>query len=104
MTKTEILKHLEKYGKSELIDSPFVHAALFTLKRIDLAEKEVIKYGDTQQAGPNSKYTQKNGYMQAYESWINIYKGICSELGLSPRARDKWKVAHITRDRSKLFK
>ena len=102
-TKSQIIKHLKKFNKWDPVDMPLVEQAVSVLEQMREARQEIEIHGAVY-VSPKTGHSSMSGYVQVYLGLCKQYYQLSAKLGLSPRAREKWKVAHIARDRSHLFK
>ena len=102
MNKEWIKKHLNEYGKAKQIDEPLIDRLLFIDEELTKLT-DLIKEHGTVQVTKNG-YITKSGYQASYEGYLRYYTILCSELGLSPKARDKWQQPKKEKPKNKLIK
>ena len=86
--KQKIKKHLERFGKTELIDEVWVDEAVWIMGELTKIKKQLKKEGLVHVTQNN--YSTKNGYLQTYEALLKSFVAISIKLGMSPKDREKW--------------
>ena len=102
--KEAITAHLEKYQKDIEVFELLIDEAVFTYVEMEqlrtkIETREVDKVQVTK-----TGYSQKSGWMNTYESLLKHFMALATELGLSPKAIDKWKKKEEDKPKNKFIK
>ena len=102
MNKDWIKKHLTEYGKAKKIDEPLIDRLLFIDEELTKLTENIKEHGTTQTT--KNGFITKSGYQAALEGYLRYYIILSNELGMSPKARDKWQQPKKEKPKNPLIK